>query len=238
VWHILGYERDSLIGRSIWEFVHPDDKVRTRAVMDDLLDKKILYFTDTNFFCNRWRKSNGDYAKLTWRFSMYDDNEKQSIGFATDVTELGTDNPFTVGLVQKAVNMTVDGIVITDMRLPDRPIVFVNTAFARITGYEKQEILGKNHRFLQGEPHQQACNTLQHALQNSETCEVLLKNVRKDGVHFFNHLLVTPVIEHGITTNYIEISRDATELVNRGVIAWDKNLPTGFGPQPTNKYEQ
>ena len=41
-------------------------------------------------------------------------------------------------------------MIITDPRLPDNPIVFVNDAFLRMTGYERGEIMGRNCRFLQG----------------------------------------------------------------------------------------
>lgn len=49
-----------------------------------------------------------------------------------------------------AVRATRMPMLITDPRLPDNPIVFVNDAFSKLTGYRRDEILGRNCRFLQG----------------------------------------------------------------------------------------
>ena len=42
------------------------------------------------------------------------------------------------------------GITIADPNLPDCPLMYVNEAFCRMTGYDQDEILGRNCRFLQG----------------------------------------------------------------------------------------
>ena len=46
--------------------------------------------------------------------------------------------------------ITVQGITIADPNLPDCPLMYVNEAFCRMTGYDQDEILGRNCRFLQG----------------------------------------------------------------------------------------
>ena len=50
-----------------------------------------------------------------------------------------------------AMRATRMPMLITDPRQPDNPIVFVNDAFGRLTGYTREETLGRNCRFLQGE---------------------------------------------------------------------------------------
>lgn len=52
-------------------------------------------------------------------------------------------------IFEQALNSANDGIVITDNKLPDNPIVFVNKAFENLTGYTQKEILNRNCRFLQ-----------------------------------------------------------------------------------------
>ena len=49
-----------------------------------------------------------------------------------------------------AVRTTRMPMLITDPHQPDNPIIFVNDAFSKLTGYERHEILGRNCRFLQG----------------------------------------------------------------------------------------
>ncbi|KAK0358975.1 hypothetical protein LTR94_033141, partial [Friedmanniomyces endolithicus] len=63
--------------------------------------------------------------------------------------ELSGLDPFTDPFVA-AVHSTRMPMIITDPRLPDNPVVFANGAFCRLTGYERDEILGRNCRFLQG----------------------------------------------------------------------------------------
>ena len=46
--------------------------------------------------------------------------------------------------------LALQGITIADPNLPDCPLMYVNEAFCRMTGYDQDEILGRNCRFLQG----------------------------------------------------------------------------------------
>lgn len=108
-----------------------------------------------------------------------------------------------------------NGVVITDAQRPDYPMVYVNKAFERITGYSESEVLGKNCRFLQGsERNQPGIEKLRNALKNGEECSLVLKNFRKDGALFWNELTVTPIFsESGNLTNYIGIQNDITAKV-------------------------
>ena len=58
-------------------------------------------------------------------------------------------------LLDRAVAASSNGIVITDPKRPDDPIVYVNPAFERISGYPADEVLGLNCRFLQGQDRDQ-----------------------------------------------------------------------------------
>src|ERR671912_2861673 len=59
-------------------------------------------------------------------------------------------------LLDRAVAASANGIVITDPKLPDNPIVYVNPAFERISGYATDEVLGRNCRFLQADDRDQS----------------------------------------------------------------------------------
>jgi hypothetical protein len=85
--------------------------------------------------------------------------------------------------------------VVTAARLPDNPIVAVNRAFCELTGYERDEIVGRNCRFLAGagtEPAPQA--TLRRAVAEARPALVELTNYRKDGTAFLNAVMVAPVL--------------------------------------------
>jgi PAS domain S-box-containing protein len=100
----------------------------------------------------------------------------------------GTD-PFA-----EAVRATRMPMVITDPRLDDNPIVFVNDAFCRLTGYERNEIIGRNCRFLQGpETDPGAVSRLRAAVKAAQSIQLDIRNHRKTGEAFWNRLLMAPV---------------------------------------------
>jgi PAS domain S-box-containing protein len=121
-------------------------------------------------------------------------------------TVVGSD-PFAA-----AVRATRMPMVITDPRLPDNPIVYVNDAFVKLTGYAREEILGRNCRFLQGpESDPRDVARVRDAIERRVTIEIDLKNRRKDGTSFWNRLLVSPVFApDGELTYYFASQYDVT----------------------------
>lgn len=93
-----------------------------------------------------------------------------------------------------AVRATRMPMVITDPALPDNPIVFCNEAFQRLTGYAREEIVGRNCRFLQGpETDRDTVSRLRAAIAAGEPVDVDILNYRKDGTTFWNALYLSPV---------------------------------------------
>ncbi len=119
-------------------------------------------------------------------------------------------------LKDRALSATAEGIAIADARLPDNPLIYVNSGFERLTGYSAQEVLGRNCRFLQGagtDP--EALEKLRAALRARREVTVLLFNYRKDGTGFWNRLAVTPVCDAaGEVTHFIGVQSDVTEETN------------------------
>eukprot|EP00899_Mesostigma_viride_P008593 jgi/Mesvir1/17735/Mv05592-RA.1 len=84
--------------------------------------------------------------------------------------------------------------VISDPSLPDCPIVFVSEPFLLMTGYSREEILGRNCRFLQGEGTDRAqVKRIRQAVDAGEECTVQLLNYTKQGKPFWNMLHIAPV---------------------------------------------
>ena len=85
-------------------------------------------------------------------------------------------------------------MVITDPHQPDNPIVFVNAAFSKLTGYSQEEIVGRNCRFLQGPETDRAdVARIRTAIAQRVPIEIDLLNHKKDGEVFWNRLLISPV---------------------------------------------
>ncbi len=116
-------------------------------------------------------------------------------------------------LRDRAVSASSDGIVITDPTLPDNPIVHVNPAFERITGYSAREAIGRNCRVLQnGDRDQPALADLREAIREGKEWSGVLRNYKKDGTPFLNELRLAPVRdEKGRLVNHIGVLEDVTE---------------------------
>jgi diguanylate cyclase (GGDEF)-like protein/PAS domain S-box-containing protein len=113
----------------------------------------------------------------------------------------------------RAVEASVNAVIITDAEQPDQPIVYANPAFERITGYAVEEVLGRNCRFLQGENRDQpGLDNIRRALAAKEEGAALLRNYRKDGSEFWNDLRVAPVVnDRGKVSHFVGILHDVTE---------------------------
>lgn len=85
-------------------------------------------------------------------------------------------------------------VVISDANSKDQPIVYASPAFLTLTGYEKEEVLGRNCRFLQGPgTDMQEINQIGKALAESRTVTTRLRNYRKDQTTFLNDLMIAPL---------------------------------------------
>jgi PAS domain S-box-containing protein len=115
-------------------------------------------------------------------------------------------------LLERAVTASTNSIVITDPNQPDAPLVYVNPAFERTTGYTAEEALGRNCRFLQGEDREQpALDGLRAAVRGGQHCTAVLRNYRKDGTLFWNELSIYPVLdEEGGVANFVGVQNDVT----------------------------
>ncbi len=109
-----------------------------------------------------------------------------------------------------AVEQVDEAIVITD---PDGTIGYVNPAFTRITGYEREEALGQNPRILKSGEHDQAYyRQLWETISKGRTWEGRLNNRRRDGTICTEQATISPVRdESGRIVNYVAVKRDITE---------------------------
>ncbi len=117
-------------------------------------------------------------------------------------------------LLERAIASSADGVIIADPTQPDNPIIYVNPAFEQLTGYSKEEVLGRNLRFLQGDDvDQPGLTELRAALREGRECRAVLRNYRKDGSLFWNELHVSPVRDTtGRLTHFVGTQNDITEL--------------------------
>ncbi len=104
-------------------------------------------------------------------------------------------------------------IVIADARETGCPLVDVNPAFERLTGYSFSEIKGQNCRFLQGpRTDPTVVAAMRHAIAEERDFATVVLNYRKDGTPFWNEMSFSPVHDRdGHLTHFLGIQRDVTE---------------------------
>ncbi len=101
----------------------------------------------------------------------------------------GVDDPFAA-----AIRATRMAMIVTDATQADNPIIFANDAFLKLTGYAREEVIGRNCRFLQGpDTDPQAVAAMRQAIAAGEDIATDLLNYRKDGSTFWNALYLSPV---------------------------------------------
>ncbi|MET0332762.1 MAG: PAS domain S-box protein, partial [Rhizobacter sp.] len=138
---------------------------------------------------------------------------RQVLYVTRDLTELRTLERDLL-IMQRALEAEASlAICVADATQPDLPLIYVNPAFERLTGYSRTEALGRNCRFLQAHLRDQpGCTPLREAIAQGRSASVTLNNVRKDGTVFANALHVAPVRNAGgQLTHYIGVQRDVTE---------------------------
>ncbi|KAB2081011.1 hypothetical protein ES319_A05G103900v1 [Gossypium barbadense] len=106
--------------------------------------------------------------------------------------------------------------VITDTRLPDNPIIFASDSFLELTEYSREEILGRNCRFLQGpETDPATVRKIREAIDNQTEVTVQLINYTKSGKKFWNLFHLQPMRDQkGEVQYFIGVQLDGSARVD------------------------
>jgi PAS domain S-box-containing protein len=118
-------------------------------------------------------------------------------------------------LAVQILDEAADGVIVSDQRQMDSPIVYANAAFTRITGYSLGETLGRNCRFLQSRDQEQPeIAIVRKAIAARRPVTVTLRNYRRDGSMFWNEVRLAPLRTSdqpgAPVTHYVGFQRDVT----------------------------
>lgn len=117
----------------------------------------------------------------------------------------------------KSIEFSPIPSLITDATADDNPIVAVNEAFQRLTGYSEKELIGRNCRMLTGPKTSTAASAqLGAAVRSGSAAFVELINYRRDGSSFLNAVMVAPVLDdNGKLAFFVGSQMDVSARGNR-----------------------
>lgn len=112
-------------------------------------------------------------------------------------------------LIGNAVRLSPLSIVLTDPRLADNPITYVNRAFEQMSLYSREYAIGRNCRFLQGpDTDPEDVERIRQGLKSGEEFQVTITNHKADGSPFRNQLVIAPIVgDDGKITAYFGVQR-------------------------------
>ena len=200
----LGYAPQELLGRSFFEFIHPDDHASTLVEVAKLAAGQTIFR-----FENRYRRADGAYRLLAWSASV-STADGLIYAVAIDVTERREAEERTK-LVASVFTHAREGIVITDATAT---ILDVNATFTRITGYSREEALGQNPRLLKsGREPAGFYEGLWKALLEDGYWSGEIWNRRKSGEVYPEQLTISAVRDAaGTTKSYVALFSDITQM--------------------------
>jgi PAS domain S-box-containing protein len=133
-------------------------------------------------------------------------------------------------ILSQILDSSVNGITLADPDQEGMPIVYANKQFEAMTGYSQREILGRNCRFLQGtDGRQEGRFAMKRAIDQKEPVEVVIRNYRKDGELFLNHVTLTPLFDGaGKLIYYLGIQYDINrnrDMISRFILQPEADAP-------------
>lgn len=215
--HGVSNAQPNALGRNFGFTVHPDDIALVNSRFSKLLDGyedkseyrlitkqgETLCLSDHALPIRNWVS-----GKVVRIYGTVQDNTWRR--FAED----------KLRLMQRALDCSNNGIVITGLADSDYAIIYVNDAFLKMTGYAKDELLGQNCRILQKhERDQPEIENLRIALSRNMDGYAILRNYRKDGSLFWNEVYISPIRDsQNRITHYLGVQNDVTQRCEMGTL--------------------
>ncbi len=201
-YRILGFEEKELIAKPFTNFIHPDDLEATRKIVESLsLGVPVVGFE------NRYRTKSGKYRRISW---VCEPDTKTGMLYATgrDVTDL-KNSEYRNQQILDAINRTAI-FAFTDVK---GAITDVNDNFCKISGYSREELIGKDHRILNSGRHSKAFfEEMWSTIKSGKSWVGDIENRKKTGEHYFVRTVVSAIKnENSEIEQFVSIRFDVTE---------------------------
>ncbi|MBI5892687.1 MAG: EAL domain-containing protein [Deltaproteobacteria bacterium] len=188
-------------------FIHPDDKEFVKESVNKALYEKKPYSIDHRIILpDGTERIVHEQAEVA-----FDKAGKplKMLGTVQDVTE----NKHAEAELKKLsmiIENSINNIFITDIK---GDIEYVNPMFEQITGWSKEEAVGKNPRILSsGETTRAEYEELWATITSGKTWRGSIKNKRKDNRPYWGNAVISPIKnEKGEITHFLAVQEDITE---------------------------
>jgi two-component system, cell cycle sensor histidine kinase and response regulator CckA len=203
----VGYPREELTRLSVSDITYSEDRATVAEAVSALVtQRRLLYSAE-----KRYRRKDG---QMVWgqlfvtRLPGVPNGPGLALAMVEDITARRRTEEAHARLAT-AVEQSAEAVVITD---PEGAIQYVNAAFERITGYARNEALGRNARILKsGEQEAAFYRALWETIARGQVWEGHFRNRRKDGKLYEEEAVISPVFDAaGRIVNFVAVKRDVT----------------------------
>ena len=208
---MLGLDADSLDGQPLLQWLPGMDAARLQQIMDEGM---LFHSTQSRVGRVEMDALRNDGTRFPVEVLLGEvtgDPELRYTCIVRDLTDMKLAEEYLT-LYGRVLDCIPNGISVSDARRYPQPMVHVNPAFTRITGYAPHEVLGRDASILEGaQTSAEDLALLARTVQNGGEIKLTLHNYRKDGGLFHNKLSVSPVLDaDGQITHYINVIEDVT----------------------------
>ena len=214
---LTGYDRADLVGRSVYDILPDENEAHYREFSDwfvtgteptDRLDDGTPLEVVRRDGSRVPVELSADYVEL--------DGSRYVQAVVRDVTER-RERERELRLKDRAIEEAQIGVTIAEVGEDGNPLLYANPEFCRLTGYDRDRVVGRDCRMLQGERTGEGpVSALGEAIAAEESVQEELLNYRADGTPFWNQVTVTPVRdERGEVTHFVGFQQDITQRKRR-----------------------
>lgn len=207
---LLGYTRDQAIGTSVFSFIPGDRYSEFEDLRKVLLEGKSVREMETKCLAKGNRQ-----VEIGLTVAPILNSRRMIVGAVGVLRNLAErrEAEKQSRLLQLALDSTSNGVMIVDVTLDTKPVIYVNPAYERITGYSSDEVVGRRSSLF--ERHAGSTTTLdalRHAVQESQEAQAVILDEHKDGSSFWNELHLSPIRnadQH--VTHYVVIHQNVSD---------------------------
>jgi PAS domain S-box-containing protein len=210
--NLVGLTRAELTGKNFFDFLSAEDRKTVTTQLAALTPEN-----PTETHEQIYRRPGQPDAVHQWTNRAFFDEAGRATrfqAFGSDITER-RHHEEDLRKLSLAVEQSPESIVITNL---DSVIEYANEAFVRVTGYSREEVIGKNPRVLHsGKTPPATYAAMWGELTQGRTWQGEFHNKRKDGSEYVEFAIITPLRQaDGTISHYVAVKEDITEKKRMG----------------------